>query len=81
MTDVEEFARGVNEIRALAQAAERDPAQFDFTAFGLDGQWRTKADIAAVERAGAGRVVIWLRETKLAGILSELDDIASQVMD
>ncbi|MGK2915342.1 MAG: LLM class F420-dependent oxidoreductase [Porticoccaceae bacterium] len=81
VNNVEEFASGVAEILELARAEGRSPAEFDFTAFGLDGQWRTKADIAAVERAGAGRVVIWLREMKLAGILRELEDIAKTVLN
>jgi hypothetical protein len=73
---VEEFSKGVKEISALAKAAGRDPATIDFTVFTTPGQWRTLKDVAALEEAGAGRVTLWLEETKLDGVLHELEKLA-----
>jgi len=73
---VEEFSAGVKEISALAKAAGRDPATIDFTVFTTPGQWRTLKDVAALEQAGAGRVTLWLEETKLDGVLRELEELA-----
>lgn len=77
---IDEFAAGVKEIRALAEAVGRDPASLSFSVFGLDGQWRSRQEIEALERAGAGRVVLWLRELKRDGVLRELDDLAGKVL-
>ena len=73
---VDEFSNGVKEISALAKAAGRDPATIDFTVFTTPGQWRTPKDVAALEQAGAGRVILWLEETKLASVLHELEALA-----
>ena len=78
--NVEEFAEGVREIKSMAETAGRDPASFDFTAFGLTGQWRDPKEIEALGRAGAGRVTIWLDESERDGILRELDDLARKVL-
>lgn len=73
---VEELSEGVREISALARAAGRDPATIDFTAFTTPGQSRTRRDVSALEQAGARRVIFWLDQTKLEGVLHELEELA-----
>jgi probable F420-dependent oxidoreductase len=76
VTSVEEYAAGVEDIRARAKAVGRDPAELDFTVFGLAGQWRKPEEVAAFERAGASRVIFWLDGLTLEPILRELDALA-----
>lgn len=73
---VDQFAEGVREISEMAEQAGRDPAKLDFTVFGGNGQWRSKAELDALGKAGANRVVIWLNEDKGDAILRELDAVA-----
>jgi hypothetical protein len=40
------------------------------------GQWRTPNDVSALQQAGAGRVILWLEETKLEGVLRDLEKLA-----
>lgn len=76
IASVEELTAGVGEIRRLAAAKNRSLDEIDLSVFGMEGQWRTPVEVAALERAGAGRVTIWLRELKLEGTLRELDELA-----
>jgi hypothetical protein len=77
---VEQFAEGVREISEMAKQVGRDPAKLDFTVFGGNGQWRSKAELDALGKAGANRVVIWLNEDKGDAILRELDAVAKLVL-
>jgi probable F420-dependent oxidoreductase len=77
---VAEFADGVNTIRDLARKAGRDPSKFEFIPFGLVGQWQTADEIRALEQAGATRVVVWLSQLDLNGILGEMEQIAGRLM-
>lgn len=74
--DAEELAAGVNKIREFAAQAGRDPATIDISPFGFEGQWRDRATIDALEKAGANRVVIWLAAQDRGGLLKELDGVA-----
>jgi len=78
VASVEEFATGVEEIRRLARTKGRSPDEIDLSVFGMEGQWRRPEELEALERAGAGRVTIWLREVKLDRVLGELDEIAKR---
>ena len=78
VTSVAEFAAGVTDIRERAKAAGRDMASIDLTVFGLSGQWRTPDEVRAFERAGAGRVILWLDGEGRDALLRELDAIAKQ---
>jgi probable F420-dependent oxidoreductase len=77
---VDEFADGVKRIKAIATEIGRDPDGFDFTAFGGEGQWRSKKEIQQFEGAGATRVVLWLKGQDLNSILPEMEDLASKVL-
>jgi alkanesulfonate monooxygenase SsuD/methylene tetrahydromethanopterin reductase-like flavin-dependent oxidoreductase (luciferase family) len=74
------FAEGVAKIRAMAQAAGRDPNGFDFSVFSLEGQSRSRAEISELESAGANRIVVWLQGRDLTSILSELDQLAATML-
>jgi probable F420-dependent oxidoreductase len=77
---VAEFADGVNTIRDLARKAGRDLSKFEFIPFGLAGQWQTADEIRQLEQAGATRVVVWLDQLDLNGILGEMEQIAGRLM-
>jgi probable F420-dependent oxidoreductase len=77
---VDEFADGVQRIKALAREIGRDPHVLDFTVFGGEKQWRSPKEIQDFERAGAHRVVLWLIGQDLNSILPEMDDLARTVL-
>jgi probable F420-dependent oxidoreductase len=77
---VDEFADGVQRIKAIAAEIGRDPNTLDFTVFGGEKQWRSAQEIQAFERAGANRVVLWLISQDLNSILSEMEELASIVL-
>lgn len=78
--NIKKFAAAIGTIRNLAKEFGRDPGELDFTAFGLEGQWRSADEIREFERAGANRVVVWLLAGELHGILQEMEDLASKVL-
>ncbi len=78
---VEQFAAGVQQIRTLAAAANRDISTIDFTVFGMHGQFRRPEQIKALEDAGAGRVILWLKNLELDDILQELNELADEVLN
>jgi probable F420-dependent oxidoreductase len=80
VSTAEQFADGVVKIKQLAKAAGRDPAAFDFTVFALEQQFRTKAEIQALQKAGANRVILWILQPELKSIMKELDDLARTVL-
>jgi probable F420-dependent oxidoreductase len=77
---VEEFADGVKRIKAMAKDNGRDPNKFDFSVFGVEGQWRTADEIEKLERVGANRVVIFLIAHELNSILREMEELAGKVL-
>jgi alkanesulfonate monooxygenase SsuD/methylene tetrahydromethanopterin reductase-like flavin-dependent oxidoreductase (luciferase family) len=76
----EELATGVQQLRELANAAGRDPDHFSVSVFGLQGQWRTRDEVAALEAAGADRVIVWLEDASLEEILKELETLAAELL-
>lgn len=78
---VEQFAEGVSKIRSLADTAGRALESLDFTVFGMHGQFRNAGEIAALEEAGAGRVILWVKSLLLDDIRQELEELAGQVFD
>lgn len=75
-----QFSSGVEEIKALAEAAGRDIATIDFTVFGMHGQFRSAKEIEALGIAGAGRVILWIKSLELNDILHEIDELAVEVL-
>jgi hypothetical protein len=76
---VNEFADGVSKIKVMAREAGRDPSGLDFTAFGIEGQWQTRPQIQEFAQAGAGRVMVWLGNDDLKGMLREMERLAKAV--
>jgi probable F420-dependent oxidoreductase len=76
----DDIAAGVEELKKVCDTKGRDFGTLDITAFGLDGQWRTADDRKAVEKAGANRLVIWIQAMDTAGILTELDQLAAELL-
>ena len=77
---VGEFAEGVERIKAIAAETGRDPNTLDFTVFGGEKQWRSAEEIREFERAGADRVVLWLKHENLNTVLSDMEDLARSVL-
>ncbi len=77
----DELADGIEQLKRMCDETGRDFATVDITAFGLDGQWRTADDIAALEKAGANRVVLWLLARETEGLVAELEDLAAEVLN
>jgi len=77
---VAEFADGVKRIKTIAAEIGRDPNTLDFTVFGGEKQWRSTKDIREFERAGANRVVLWLSPEGLNSALSDMEDLARNVL-
>ncbi|MBM4258709.1 MAG: LLM class F420-dependent oxidoreductase [Deltaproteobacteria bacterium] len=75
----EEIERGRKELNALAQQAGRDPRSISVFAFGQAGQYRTRAEVEALERAGVNHATIWLT-AEGAKKLTELEELARQVL-
>lgn len=76
----DDLADGVEQLKRVCDDKGRDFATIGITAFGLDGQWRTANDIAALEKAGADRLVVWIKAMNLDGILAELEHLAAELI-
>lgn len=76
VASIEEFAEGVGRIRELARKAGRDLSTISFSVFGMEGQWHAPAEIAALERAGAERVTLWISNLTTSGALKEIEHLA-----
>lgn len=76
----EQYAGAVEQLARAAEATDRDPGSFDLTAYGLSGQWRTADDLRAFEKAGARRLIVWLNSRELDGVLSELEELAAELI-
>jgi probable F420-dependent oxidoreductase len=78
--EIGQLVDGRNQLDALAKEAGRDPRSIRIVALGAQGQYRTRKEIGALERAGIDHATIWLGERETAGILKELDDLASDIL-
>lgn len=77
---VEDLRLGRETLSRLAEEAGRDPASIEVTAFGLEGQYRDREIIKDLEKAGAGRVTVWLTRSDGDAALAEMEQIARQVL-
>ena len=66
-------------LNELARQAGRDPQSISVVAFGQKGQYRTRAEIDELERAGINHVTIWLT-AEGEGMLTELKELAGLVL-
>ena len=76
----DDIRRGRETLNDLAQEAGRDPASIQILAFGGTGQFRDREVIKDLERAGANRVTIWLENTEGKQTVSEIEEIARQLL-
>ena len=76
----DDIRRGRTALNELAQHAGRDPRSIDVLAFGFGNEFKSRAAIEELEEAGANRVTIWLNQTAGEAALTEMDEIARQVL-
>ena len=76
----DDIRRGRETLNDLAQKAGRDPASIQVMAFGGPGQFRDREVIKDLEQAGANRVTIWLENTEGKQAVSEIEEIARQLL-
>jgi probable F420-dependent oxidoreductase len=78
---IDAYAASVKRIKELAEEAGRDPESLDFGVYTLPGEYKTPTELDALAEAGAHRVIVWINELKLDGILAELEELAGSVLD
>jgi probable F420-dependent oxidoreductase len=71
---------GRDQLRAIAEAAGRDPATIRITVFGAQTQWRTRKEIDQFAALGVEQVIIWINARATDAILPELDALARDVL-
>ena len=79
--DHKEIKQGRKQLNDLAEQAGRDPASIQVLAWGGPGQYRTRAELDALEEAGANRTTIWLQSNTESGALEELAELADRLLD
>jgi probable F420-dependent oxidoreductase len=77
---LEAIQRGRATLNELATKAGRDPASLSIIAFGQPGQFTKGEELEALEKAGITHATIWLRRTKHAEVLAELEGLSRQVL-
>ena len=77
---VEEIKRGCATLRELALQSGRDPSSVEVLAFGQAGQFRDRAAIEELEKAGVSRATIWLTQTAGDAAMAEMEAIARHVL-
>lgn len=70
----------VDQIKQCCEQKARDFSTIDISVFGAMTQWRTRADVTALGKAGANRVIIWLLASDTKGSLAELDELARELL-
>ena len=80
LPSLEEIRRGRATLDELAVHASRDPASIEILAFGRPGQFQDREEISEMERAGAGRVTVWLDQTEGEKALDVMEEIAGRVL-
>jgi probable F420-dependent oxidoreductase len=68
--------RGLATLNELAEKAGRDPRSLNIIAFGQPGQFTSREDVQALEKAGISHATIWLRRSQQEAVMAELEDLA-----
>jgi probable F420-dependent oxidoreductase len=76
----EAIQHGRATLNTLAEKAGRDPRSIEVLAFGIPGQFRDRATIKALEKAGVDHVTIWLRQSESEQAVAELEELAKQLL-
>jgi probable F420-dependent oxidoreductase len=77
----EELAAGIKRIEELCAEKGRDPSTIHHAPFGLENQFRTRADRDAMEEAGAHEMLVWILSSELDDVLDELKALADELID
>jgi probable F420-dependent oxidoreductase len=64
----------------LAKKAGRDPRSIDIIAFGPPGAYRTRDEMAALEKIGISHATIWLKRQKKDEVNGELEELARTLL-
>lgn len=78
--DPKEIADGREKLNELAQNAGRNPSDIEVVSFSPTGFYRKASEVAELEKTGADTVVIWLDGQDEKELLSELDELASELL-
>ena len=78
--DPDDLAAGLKKIHDLCAARGRDPATIHTVPFGLEGQFRTRAECDALGAAGAQEILVWLLGKDLKEILDEIKMLAAELI-
>lgn len=79
-TSPDEIRRGRETLNDLATQAGRDPASISVLAFGQPGQLRTRAQVEALEEAGAEHAIVWLTKFREGDVNAELEELAGTLL-
>ena len=78
--DPEVIRSGRATLDRLAREAGRDPASIQIYAMGTEGAYRDRAQIQALEDAGANHIVLWMQRTQGDEALAELEELARELL-
>ena len=76
----DDLAAGIKRIEELCAEKGRDPKTIHHIPFGLEHQFRTRADRDAMEAAGAEELLIWILSNELDDVLDELRALADELI-
>jgi probable F420-dependent oxidoreductase len=76
----EDLAASLGQIKQVCDRKGRDFSTLDITVLGGPGQWRKGEEVAALEKAGANRVILWLSTRGTEGAVAEIETLAKDLL-
>ncbi|HJP34379.1 MAG TPA: TIGR03619 family F420-dependent LLM class oxidoreductase [Gammaproteobacteria bacterium] len=76
----EDLAANVEQLKQVCDQKGRDFSTIDITVLGGPEQWRTADELAALEAAGATRVILWMLAPHTDGVLAEVETLAGELL-
>ncbi len=76
----EDLAANVEQLKQVCDQKGRDFSTIDITVLGGPEQWRTADELAALEAAGATRVILWMLAAHTDGVLAEVETLAGELL-
>ena len=76
----EDLAANVEQLKQVCDQKGRDFSTIDITVLGGPEQWRTADELAALEAAGATRVILWMVAAHTDGVLAEVETLAGELL-
>ena len=77
----DDVATGLKKIHAICEENGRDPTTIHTAPFGLEGQFRTKAERDALQAVGAQEMLVWILADELDEVLDELKMLADELIE